>query len=117
MPVTCPLSQAFPDKTVTPRISVFKTARVMNFVNTIKDIEKQQKDANTACPTIIHYFALYGKTDLLNWIFGKIKSSPDPKIKMKRFLEEKANFGEEIGLMSVTPLVCGISSHNVDTVR
>jgi len=80
------------------------------------DIEKQQKDANTACPTIIHYFALYGKTELLNWILGKIKSSQDPKIKLKRFLEEKANFGEEIGLISVTPLVCGITSQNVDIV-
>ena len=48
---------------------------------------------------------------------GKIKSSQDPKIKLKRFLEEKANFGEEIGLISVTPLVCGITSQNVDTLR
>jgi len=83
-------------------------------ISIMLDIEKQQKDANTACPTIIHYFALYGKTDLLNWIFEKIKK--DPKIKMKRFLEEQANFGEEIGLISVTPLICAITSHNVDTV-
>jgi len=85
-------------------------------ISVMLETEKETKDANTPCPTIIHYFALYGKTDLLNWIFGKIKSSNDPKIKMKKFLEEQANFGEEIGLISVTPLVCGITSHNVDTV-
>ena len=31
-------------------------------------------------------------------------------------LNQNANFGEEIGLLSITPLVCAITSEDVDTV-
>jgi len=66
------------------------------------------------CPSLVHYAAMHGRYQLLEWIVQCIKS--DFPEELSAVLNKSANFGEEIGLLSITPLVCAITSEDVDTV-
>ena len=57
---------------------------------------------------------MHGRYQLLEWIVQCIKS--DFPEELSAVLNKSANFGEEIGLLSITPLVCAITSEDVDTV-
>lgn len=71
------------------------------------------KMENTKSPTVIHYLSLYGKAQLLEWIINQSKHDDEC---VKSHLERAATFGEEIGLIHATPLICAIAAQNIDTV-
>ena len=57
---------------------------------------------------------MHGRYQLLELIVQYLKS--DLPEELTSVLNQTANFGEEIGLLSITPLVCAITSEDVDTV-
>ena len=57
---------------------------------------------------------MHGRYQLLELIVQYLKS--DLPEELTSVLNQNANFGEEIGLLSITPLVCAITSEDVDTV-
>ena len=57
---------------------------------------------------------MHGRYQLLELIVQYLKS--DLPEELNSVLNQTANFGEEIGLLSITPLVCAITSEDVDTV-
>ena len=57
---------------------------------------------------------MHGRYQLLEFIVQYLKS--DLPEELTSVLNQTANFGEEIGLLSITPLVCAITSEDVDTV-
>ena len=57
---------------------------------------------------------MHGRYQLLELIVQYLKS--DLPEELTSVLNQSANFGEEIGLLSITPLVCAITSEDVDTV-